>query len=149
MSIWPAATDRQRPNENLKLTNALAREREGTVMTTEWTPSSRMKGDQLVSFISNRHGKFYHSLVLLSDDRAVRIGIRGPYDTPRQAEKWADKWQRLNAKLRKRGVDCILPDVRSVPDDVRAFITTDLTAAIEQIGIDGLLDGKAFGRQFQ
>jgi hypothetical protein len=95
-------------------------------------------------FISNRHGKFYSSQVARNHKDEFVFAIAGPYDTEWMAEKWGRKWMRLNLKRAKRGESVILPDLRSVPPDVRAYITAGITAALKQWDAKEL-DGKVFG----
>jgi hypothetical protein len=102
----------------------------------------------LASFISNRHGKFYASFVVVDlNGSSPQVTITGPFDTERQAEYWSNKWTRLNDKLLKRGEACRLPNMTSVPPDVRVYITECLQQALLEHGIGGL-EGKVFGRSF-
>ena len=98
-----------------------------------------------VSVISIWHGKFYASGVALSGDEFVSIGIMGPYDTRREAEKWAAQWIKDTEKAMKNGETVHLPDVTSVPADVRAYITTDVKAALRERGLKGLTDQHSVG----
>ena len=105
----------------------------------------------IISFVSNRHGKFYGSLAALhGDGTPPTIAIMGPFSTEAEAEKWANKWVRLNGKRMKRGGNVAMPDMKTVPKDVRAYITNDLTNAIAQHANNiGALPNVPFGRVIQ
>jgi hypothetical protein len=102
----------------------------------------------LLSFISKRYGKFYVSVVAVNEgDTDPAVAIMGPFDREREAEKWAQKWVKVNDKLAKRGEAPSLIDATTVPDDVRTYITQDLRQVIRERGIDGAArDDRPFGR---
>jgi hypothetical protein len=82
-----------------------------------------------VGCISNRHGKFYASFVLMAADVPVQVVIMGPYPTQAKAEWTMRKWHRMNAKRMDQGRSLAFSDhAAAVPDDVRQYITTCLMA---------------------
>jgi hypothetical protein len=98
--------------------------------------------------MSNRHGKFYVSIVIMNPEEDPTIAISGPFDTERQADQYLSRWYRAAKKRRLKGQEVLITDTASVPADVRAFITSDLTRAIKQHGTEGL-KGKIFYRRLQ
>src|SRR5262245_7566649 len=104
---------------------------------------------RFASFVSNRHGKFYASHVALAqEEKVMAIGIMGPYATEDKADYWCKRWMGLNTKALKRGDTVTIPDGANVPEDVRAYITSTLTEAIQTRGIEAL-EGTVFGRCLQ
>jgi hypothetical protein len=86
--------------------------------------------NSFLPFVSNRHGKFYASFAVMRDDTVVCVPIMGPYKTDRKASGVSAKWTRLNSKLMDSGQGLSFVDMKTVPDDVRAYITESITAAI-------------------
>jgi hypothetical protein len=108
-----------------------------------------------LSFISNRHGKYYSSLVALASSNEVAtlndefvVAIMGPYNTERQAEKAGGKWMHLNQKRMKKGEGLVFPTAATVPPDVRNYITGCIVDGLGLHGVDGL-GNKVFGRALQ
>jgi hypothetical protein len=66
------------------------------------------------------------------------------YKTNRQASKISEKWTRLNKKLMDSGQSLKFVDMKTVPDDVRAYITASLTEVIVTTSANvGAVFGKA------
>ncbi len=78
----------------------------------------------------NRHGKFYACTALA--DEKVEVAIIGPYATERKAEKALRRWTSLNREQIEAGEALVLLDAKTVPDDVRLYITETIKDAIKQ-----------------
>lgn len=93
----------------------------------------RIKYEGIALFVSKLHGKFYATLVILdADHKPSAMSVLGPYNTERQAEKEGNKWAKLNNELIKRGEPGHMPQLKTVPDEVREYIMRDIRAALEQ-----------------
>jgi hypothetical protein len=102
------------------------------------------------TFISNRHGKYYASLVAANRPcEVVCFGILGPFNTERGADKWAIKMMKQVDKVMANGGAVAIPDASSVPIDVRHYITTTITDTIRKHGIEALEGNVVFGRALQ
>ena len=117
--------------------------------------NGRVQITGFLSFISNRHGKYYSSLVALASNNEVAtlndefvVAIMGPYNTERQAEKAGGKWMQLNQKRMKKGERLVFPTIATVPPDVRNYITGCIVDGLDLHGVDGLKN-KTFGRAIQ
>jgi hypothetical protein len=87
-------------------------------------------GNGFHAFVSNRYGKFYVSFVPVNGDVVLGVAIMGPYKTDRQASKISAKWTRLNKRLMDSGQALNFVDMKTVPDDVRAYISACVTEAV-------------------
>jgi hypothetical protein len=96
------------------------------------------------TFVSCLDGKFYVSLVAKPDDSdTLNVGITGPYNTEHEAHHWADEWEGRAEQCALRGEIVTIPDEASIPEDVRAQLTTEVTDIIREQGFD--LAGQEFG----
>lgn len=126
-----------------KLEEAVAAERtwgDGK-LTQPSEPSRRSRVSEpflgrLLTFVSNRHGKFYVALMAAPEesDSDPHMGIAGPFATDEEAEEQADKWTKLNEKRTKEGKSAILPGMDGIPDDVRGYITEGIRKAVRERG---------------
>ena len=82
------------------------------------------------TFISNRRGEYYASFVPVNGGIVLGVAIMGPYKTEREAEKVSDKWRRLNNRLMDDGHGLQFISMKTVPDDVRVYITKAVTEAV-------------------
>jgi hypothetical protein len=102
------------------------------------------------AFVSKRFNKFYASFAPLNGGVVLGVAILGPCKTEREAQDVVDKWTRLNKKRMNAGEALHFVDTKSVPADVRAFITNDVTTAIKQGVINpDTRQNSIFGRPLQ
>jgi hypothetical protein len=71
----------------------------------------------------------------------------GPYKTEREAKKMVDKWGRLNQRLMDAEQPLQFVDMKTVPADVRVYITECLTAMSKHLDRDDV--GVVFGKNMQ
>ncbi len=99
-------------------------------------------------FVSKLHGKCYATIVMLdADNKPSAMSVLGPFKTERQAKKEGNKWVNLNIELRKHGEAGLMPHLKTVPDEVREYITCDVRAALEHHKDTVLSRKMVFGRQ--
>jgi hypothetical protein len=102
----------------------------------------------LLAIISNRNGKHYVSFVAVDDDRDPnpKIGILGPFSREEKAEREAEKWIKLGNEAIEANEPVSLPDLKTVPTQVRTYITEGVRKAVREQGLQALMNNRTFGQ---
>jgi hypothetical protein len=101
----------------------------------------------LLSMISSHNGRYFVSFVAAVGDRDPnpRIAILGPFSQPQRARREGEKWVKLGNEAIERNEPASLPDLVTVPGNVRTCITESLKKAIRERGVSGLRENLDLG----
>lgn len=102
----------------------------------------------LLAVISNHNGKYYVSFVTTHDDRDPnpKIAILGPFSQAEKAQREGEKWTKLGKEAIKNNEPVSLPDLKTVPTDVRTYITGAVRKAIREQGVQALMKNPTLGQ---
>lgn len=101
----------------------------------------------LLSIISNRNGRYYVSFVATDQDRDPnpKIAILGPFSQAWKARREGEKWTKLGQEAIENKGPVSLPDLKTVPTEVRTFITEGIRKAIREQGVQALMKNPTLG----
>jgi hypothetical protein len=102
----------------------------------------------LLAIISRRKGKYYVSFVAVDNDRDrnPKIAILGPFTQAEKAQQEGEKWTKLGNEAIENNEPVSLPDLKTVPTDVRTYITEAIRKAIREQGVQALMKNPTFGQ---
>ena len=102
----------------------------------------------LFSIIANRNGKYCVSFVATDGDRDPnpKIAILGPFSQAEKAQREGEKWTKLGTEAIENNEPVSLPDLKTVPTDVRTYITEGIRKAIREQGVQALMKNPTFGQ---
>jgi|SRR5215471_8047118 len=101
----------------------------------------------LLSIVSSRKGKYFVSFVAADGDHDPnpKIAILGPFSQAEKARREGEKWVRLGNEAIEKNEPATLPDLVTVPSQIRTYITESLKKAIRERGVSGLRENPDFG----
>ena len=102
----------------------------------------------LLAVISNHKGKYYLAFVAADGDRDPnpKIAIVGPFSQAEKAERECKKWMKLGNEAIEKNERFTLPDLVTVPTEVRTYITEGIRKTLRKQGVQGLVRNPTFGQ---